>query len=252
MSNSIKQQEKPSRRMKGINAFSPVVCEKLGFYVYRLIDPENQKVFYVGKGTGNRVFAHINEAIKNEDAASLKLSCIRSIKAKGMEVGHIIHRHGLAEKEAFEVEAALIDAYPELTNAAGGTHSRKVGVMSVVDIMALYDARPIKIVVPSIIININRQWHAAMSAKELYDATRISWACKPDRHPKCRYAFCIKDGVIREVYEIKRWYTDPNCPAGKRQMFDGKVAEDMNHFIGRSVRGLYKTGAQNPIKWINC
>jgi uncharacterized protein len=38
--------------------FSPTVCTKIGSYVYLLIDPDFRKVFYVGRGTGNRVFAH--------------------------------------------------------------------------------------------------------------------------------------------------------------------------------------------------
>ncbi len=50
--------------------FSPEVCEKLQNYVYRLIDPRNGETFYIGKGTNNRVFDHINRQIefdKNSD-----------------------------------------------------------------------------------------------------------------------------------------------------------------------------------------
>ena len=48
-----------------IKNFSPEVCEKLGYYVYRLIDPRNGQTFYIGKGKGNRVFAHVECALKN-------------------------------------------------------------------------------------------------------------------------------------------------------------------------------------------
>lgn len=34
-----------------IEGFSSDVCSKIGFYVYRLIDPRNGQTFYVGKGT---------------------------------------------------------------------------------------------------------------------------------------------------------------------------------------------------------
>ena len=42
--------------------FSPLTQEALKYYVYLLKTP-GQTVFYVGKGTGNRVFAHVAEAI---------------------------------------------------------------------------------------------------------------------------------------------------------------------------------------------
>ena len=38
----------------------------------------------------------------------------------GFEVQHIIHRHGMNPHTAKEVEAALIDAYPGLTNLIKG------------------------------------------------------------------------------------------------------------------------------------
>ena len=40
-------------------SFPESVVAKLRTYVYRLIDPRNGETFYVGKGQGNRVFAHI-------------------------------------------------------------------------------------------------------------------------------------------------------------------------------------------------
>ena len=41
------------------DSFPPEVSAELKTYVYRLIDPRNGETFYVGKGRGNRVFAHI-------------------------------------------------------------------------------------------------------------------------------------------------------------------------------------------------
>jgi hypothetical protein len=44
---------------KPSDSFPADVVRKLKTYVYRLIDPRNGETFYVGKGQGNRVFAHI-------------------------------------------------------------------------------------------------------------------------------------------------------------------------------------------------
>lgn len=60
---------------------------------------------------------------KDEDDVSTKIQQIREIKNAGLEVIHIIQRYGLTEKEAFEVEAALIDCFPGLTNIQGGYSS---------------------------------------------------------------------------------------------------------------------------------
>ena len=96
--------------MCNIARFSNEVFEELNNYVYRLIDPRNGETFYVGRGIKNRVFDHINEKVSTEgDTLSDKISTIREIKNAGLEVLHIIHRHGMNELVAKEVEAALID-----------------------------------------------------------------------------------------------------------------------------------------------
>lgn len=57
------------------------------------------------------------------DEINDKLQTIREIHAAGLSVIHVIHRYGMDEVNAFEVEAALIDSYPSATNIMGGTGS---------------------------------------------------------------------------------------------------------------------------------
>jgi hypothetical protein len=90
-----------------LSGFPSDVSKRLGWYVYRLIDPRNGETFYIGKGRGNRVFAHIRaEQGLQGDALDNKLKRIREIRVAGFEVAHVIHRHGMEERTALEVGAA--------------------------------------------------------------------------------------------------------------------------------------------------
>lgn len=45
-----------NEKEKNVEKFSEKSLLSLGdYYVYGLIDPRNRKIFYIGKGTGNRV-----------------------------------------------------------------------------------------------------------------------------------------------------------------------------------------------------
>src|ERR1035437_8124424 len=108
--------------------FPAGVADKLGYYVDRLIDPRNGETFYVSKGSGNRIFEHANGELKLDPQENVlldtKMQRIRDIRNSNLEVGHVIHRHGIKDDEtAFQIEAAVIDAYPGLANRVGGRDS---------------------------------------------------------------------------------------------------------------------------------
>ncbi|MBN1123350.1 MAG: hypothetical protein JXJ17_19930 [Anaerolineae bacterium] len=160
----------------------------------------------MGKGIGNRIFAHVNDALNNPTSSD-KLDRIRAIREQGYNVQHIILRHGLTEKEAFEVEAAVIDllGIDELTNLVAGHESGERGRMNARDIIAQYNAQPITIDEPTILIIVNRLFRYGMSAEELYEITRGNWVVGPRRN-EAKYACTVYRGIVREVYRIHGWF----------------------------------------------
>ncbi len=57
--------------------FKTSVIEALQYYVYCLVDPRTNRIFYIGKGSGNRIFNHTNDAL-NDNLSSLKLPIYRT------------------------------------------------------------------------------------------------------------------------------------------------------------------------------
>ena len=147
--------------------FDIKTIEHLKYYVYLLIDPKTDEPFYVGKGIGNRVFNHVKCALENEETSNSKYEEIRRIKDEGNDVKHLIVRHGLTEKNAFEIESALIDTFKFIPkfknyvrgNIQGGVNSIEKGLMTTNEIIRLYNAEPLdEIGKDCVIININKTY----------------------------------------------------------------------------------------------
>lgn len=232
--------------------FSQAARENLRSYVYFLQDPRDGEVFYVGKGVGNRVFSHLAESVET-DAETEKIERIREIRSGGCEVQHFILRHGLTPKEAFEVEAALIDflGRDNLSNVMGGRYSQDFGLKTAGEISAMYDAERLDTELPIILINLNRRYRWGITEAELYEATRKFWVLGHRRN-RAKYAVPTYRGLTREVYEIEEWYHSDDR---NRWAFNGKRVLDESirkELIYKSINHLFSPGAANPIKYINC
>lgn len=86
------------------------------YYVYELVDPRNDEVFYVGKGKGYRIDHHEQEARRGKQ--SRKCERIRAIFADGSHVRKRKVAFYADEDEAYLAEWALIQSYDGLTNDA--------------------------------------------------------------------------------------------------------------------------------------
>ena len=233
--------------------FPQSVIEQLDYYVYFLRDPRDKKVFYVGKGRGNRVFQHVARALVDpvDPVESDKLDHIRAIQESGTDVEHILLRHGLTEREAFEIEAAAIDfvGIGNLANVQQGLHGTDFGIMTPAEAIARYQAPALDTKLPVLLININKLFNREMTDEQIYEATRKSWVVGPDRE-LARYAVATYRGLTREVYVIDKWHHIKD----NRWGFTGKRADEniRNELRYKSIAGLVARGAANPIRYVNC
>ena len=236
-----------------VTHFTSEVTERLKTYVYRLIDPRNGETFYIGKGKGDRVFAHIRQKVDEYDPSN-KIQRIRDINLAGFDVAHVIHRHGMDDKTAFEVEAALMDAYAGLTNVASGIDSSERGAMHAVEIIQQYGAEPARFQHKIMLISVNR---SAMD-QSLYEATRYAWKVSLPKANRAEVVLPTVQGLIKGAFVEPRWAqaTAANFPGreprpGRFGFVAEEASEDLKKlYVGKRVPDEYrKRGSANPIRY---
>lgn len=260
--------------------FSELTLQRLNesgaYYVYGLIDPRNNKLFYIGKGTGNRVFQHVAESDKNPESEKAKLQRIRSIEASQNEVKHILINWGLTEAEAFASEASLINlmnyiSKDELTNIVAGHHSG--GCIGVEEIEREYGAEllnPEDIKHKILVIKVNKLYDRHMSAQNLYDIVRGIWRADINRVREVEYVLGVYNNLIVGCYKPDRWHKVFECNSNKlpkhingmnltgmenRILFESDnidtLDENQLFYLNKSIENMeYIQKSQNPITYI--
>ena len=232
--------------------FTDDVQKQLGYYVYRLIDPRNGETFYVGKGKGNRVFDHVNDALKDlkddEDEVSAKIQQIRDIRNSGLSVIHIIQRYGMNEAAALEVEAALIDCYQGLTNIQSG-HSSDRGVNNAEVLQRDLSCSEFdeNINIKYCIIKI-KDYSINERGGSIYEAVRKHWKVNLSRVKKIPYVLACRNGVVLDVFEVDEWHESDEVPG--RYMFNGHSAKDeiIDKFKNKRIPARFRRkGMASPV-----
>lgn len=235
-----------------MDRFSEKSLLSLGdYYVYGLIDPRSKQIFYIGKGTKNRVFEHEKESLGSPDSEKLKLKTIADIKNAGLEVKKIIINSNLTEEEAFAAEALSVDEYERINGAAP---------------LEEKDIRH-KILV----IKINRLYQRGMDEKVLYDAVCGVWRVSKEKVRTVEYVFGVYNSLIVAVYKPSEWFICKEAkdrlprqdivltPKTENRLFfvDERyeqgfpLDENESFYIGKSIAGLkLNQSAQNPITYL--
>lgn len=247
-----------------LTKFSHEVCKRLDYYVYRLIDPRTGQTFYVGKGKNNRVFAHAHDALKDyegqnyfiqkeDDDLSAKVKQIRSIHDAGLEVIMVIHRWGLDEDTAFEVEAALIDAYAGLTNQQLGHGSSRgvANVQTIQQVLSLEEFDDSNALDNEYIIIKIKQDSLDLHSGDIYDTARSAWAVNLQRAQAYKYILVSLYGEVIAIFKNAQWELCPTV-AGRYE-FDAVPVDPKTdtNIIDRYLHKLLperymKKGVQSP------
>lgn len=250
--------------------FEQAAIERLMCYVYGLFDPEKPNIpFYIGKGTGNRVFEHANGVEKtlqsiensNDEFLSSKNDTILDIKNRGQKVVHVIFRRGLSNEEALLVEASLIDMINfthegTLTNKVSG-HGVQQGFQFTDDLKLELEAEELKTELPIVIIKIEKRWSELLQkfgrpteipVDEIQKATEGEWRINTDRAEKAKCVLAVARGLVRAVFIATDWRE----VGDKRKRFTALPAPEYQNFEKQSVAHLFTRGNQNPIRYENC
>jgi hypothetical protein len=165
-----------------------------------------------------------------------------------------------------EVEAALIGAFPGLTNIQLGYDDER-GVMHAVEVVTEYEAPIAQPQHKLLLINLNR---SIDEHHDLLDAVRYAWKIDPKKAALAEYVLAVRRGLIIGAFVAKEWLPadDKNFatlsifrlrekgygPMEGRHGFLGEEAPEQIKKLycqRRLPDSLKKPGASNPIRYWN-
>lgn len=241
--------------------FNAMVINRLKAYVYVLVDPRpkgslREKIFYVGKGNGNRCFNHAKDVSEQGEAPldekEHKLNTIRKILNTGDTVGVYIVAHDLSDNEAHALEAALIPLVGGTNKVLG--HGGSDLWLSKNEIDQRYDLpiqrRDIDLFNGNVLfVSLNKQDIRELSRPDakpdMKNAALGNWNIS-ERHSRTVDGLVgVKNGLIVSIFRIDKAENGqakferlhPTKPrAHGRSRFEGRRASDLEiDLVGRSL-----------------
>lgn len=213
-----------------MDRFSEKSLLSLGdYYVYGLIDPRSKQIFYIGKGTKNRVFEHEKESLGSPDSEKLKLKTIADIKNAGFEVDECERINGAAPLEEKDIRHRILiikinrlyqrgmDEKVLYDAVRGVWRASKEKVKTVEYVFGVYNSLIVAVYKPS-------EWFVCKEAK--------------DKLPR-------QDIVLTPKTENRVFFVDERYEHGL------PLDENEEFYLGKSIAGLkLNQSAQNPITYL--
>jgi len=232
---------------------------KLKWYVYKLIDPADNKVFYIGKGKGSRVVDHLKMAVAEhhileEGGMSAKLSkikeiCARTDSDKNRPIHQIICHQLETEAEALRIEAILIQQTSDLTNEQVGHNIDDFGSANLQELVWKLDAKPMGAIEhKAILLKIDTTYQLGQEDNDVdnkvYESCQVAWNCSEKTVNKVEVALAIFGDVCVGVFEELEWFpaTRKKFPQmaqdqDKKLGFKGKTAkkETLDKYLNKKI-----------------
>lgn len=241
------------------------VSGKMDYYVYALLSPQDNIIFYIGKGKNGRIMDHVEEAKRNlqkQNVRSDKVEKILSILLDKKQVKFVILRSGLSEQAAYQLEGMMIDfltckdydfsKIAELKNIQSGHNDDTNGMMTFDDMQRIANAKPAQILDNEHLLAISINGSFFKTGRNVYKAVRSSWKIDIKHAQNANYVLAVFQGVIVGIYKNMKWYkaNQPNSNAPARYEFTADevtVGDVYNRLYYRIWELGYGNG--NPIRY---
>jgi NUMOD3 motif len=94
---------------------------EMTYYVYGLIDPRDNQVFYIGKGKDDRALSHFKESELSRSGNNRKNAKIRKLKKLGYSPVIEFYAQNIEDESlAYDIETSLIKKYGRIDYEEGG------------------------------------------------------------------------------------------------------------------------------------